>query len=208
MVRCVLCMVALVSSAIGQQPDGVTTPYSDIRIFLTDGWGNPVFPATIELRPVGRWQESHAKILYPKEWTAKLPAGTYFVYADAQGFRRYCEIAEIPPGHSFLHLSLALSEIEHVDPDPLPRLRGRVVKELLTETPFWVRLVGIYTGMVKVAEVDSSGRFEIRGIMPGRHILFVFNKGHLRHSQFVDVRRYKEPEVTIRVTDKRPKEQK
>jgi len=207
MVRCVLCIIALVSSAFAQQPDGVTKPVSDIRIFITDGWGNPVTPATIELRPVGRWQEWHAKISYPAERAAKLPPGAYFLYVDAQGFRRYCELVEIPSGHFFLHVSLALSEIEHVDPDPLPRLRGRVVKELLTETPTWVRLVGIYTGIVKVAEVDRSGRFEISGMMPGRHILFVFNGGQLRHTQFVDVRRYKESEVTIRLIDNRPKDQ-
>jgi len=178
------------------QSSGPQAVRADVSILLTDGWGNEITKAEVRFQPKGGWGSSYW-IQYPQERRASLTPGAYLILVDAEGFRRYGDTVDLPRGRTLLTLSLALGEITTPQPDLMPVFKGHLVKELLTESPVWVRLVGIYTGITKVAEVDETGRFEIAEMMPGRYMLFVFNGGKLRYSQSVDVRRYKEPEVTI-----------
>jgi len=74
-------------------------------------------------------------------------------------------------------LWVSLPEIEI---PPHLSVAGTVARELLSEEPVWVRLVGMYSDFNSAALVDQFGSFSFKAVRPGRHYLMLFANGKLR----------------------------
>ncbi|QOY91471.1 hypothetical protein [Paludibaculum fermentans] len=174
-------------AASGQGPISDSARMANIHVLVTDGWGNPVSEAMVQLKPMGGWG-SPRWIRYPKESRITIPPGAYVVSVDANGFRKYADIGDFSAGKSFVPLSLVVADIETPEPDRQPSLIGRVARALLTNPPFWIRIVGINSGDARNIEIDDTGTFAIPHLLPGRYMVFVMNAGVLKDSRIVEVR--------------------
>lgn len=181
-------LLALTSiAASGQSPAFDSAGMASIHVMVTDGWGNQVPEATVQFKSVGGWGNPRW-IRYPKEKRITIPPGSYVISVDANGFRKYADISTFSAGNSFVPLSLVLADIETPEPDRPPALIGRVAEVFLANQPFWLRVVGISSGIVRNVEVDRTGAFSIPDLLPGRYMVFVMNAGVLKESRVVEVR--------------------
>lgn len=179
-------LVLTLCGALGQRPVPDLARIVNVHILVTDGWGNQVPEAAVEFKPIGAWGNP-IWIRYPKENRVTIPPGSYVISVNARGFRKYTEMSVFSAGNNFVPLSLAVADVETPEPDQMPSLTGSVAKAFLEKRPCWIRLVGISSGVVRNVEIEATGTFSIREILPGRYIVLIMNGGILKDSRIVEV---------------------
>ncbi len=183
-------MLAAFSAAFSLFPSALSdliAQDTNVEFFVVDGWGNPVSgDIKITVSPVGG-QKPAAVVEYPSVRRTRLAKGDYSVLVDARGFQRTPQTITVGAEPLFAPLTLVLAPIEGHGA-PTTKVSGTLGgKYTGGAAPLWIRLVGLYTGANRVAEVDEHGAFAFEGIPPGRYMIFVFSQGNLKEQQLIDV---------------------
>jgi hypothetical protein len=92
-------------------------------------------------------------------------------------------------------MCLDISPIVEPENDQRPSLIGKVNRELVSEQPLWVRLVGLYfdfnaTETVEKESLTENGVFRFVGLRPARYLLMLYGMNGIKISREVDVRAF------------------
>lgn len=160
-----------------------------VRLLVIHKFGEEINSATVEFKPLGGTDLTR-RLFYPKETDIILKKATYIVDVSAYGMLPYSNVVEFSKSQNLLVIGLTLSPIS----TPLdgsigfPKLSGYVSKQFLHRTPYWIRIVDLYSGLTETIEISSDQTFEINNLPVGRYILFVMNGGTLVETRTIELR--------------------
>lgn len=166
--------------APGQVKNVEPTKVATISALVTDTFGALLPNAQIEIRRLDGDPKMPMQI--NGSIARGVPYGTYRISAELGGFTIGSRTVEVDQPVKWVTLALALGEIE----GPSTRdIRGRVEPPMETVRPVWVKIVGIYSHVVKEAPVNEKGHFLIEDVHRGAYLVMVLDPGHvLKVQQF------------------------
>jgi hypothetical protein len=175
-------LVALVPSPLLAWQQKTAT----VEFFVTDGWGNAIAGGlNISIRQAGGATPSHV-VDYWSSRQVRLPKGEYTVVTEAQGFIRKTQQLTVGVDDLFVPIALVLAPVEGRGV-PFVQVSGKLGERYREDSLIWVRVVGLYTGVDRVAKVKEDGTFVIKEVPPGRYVVSIFSKGVFRGEQSIDV---------------------
>lgn len=168
---------------------------STVSVLVTDTFGALLPGAQIEIRRLHEGKELPVQL--SGSAARSVSFGTYRISARVSGYAAASRTIEIDQPVKWTTLALALGEIE----GPSTRdIRGRIEPLVETARPIWVKLVGIYSHVVKEAPVNEKGRFLIEGFLPGEYLAIVLEPGRVLKVQPFGHKIRDDAELVIRLS--------
>jgi hypothetical protein len=145
-----------------------------VSVLVTDTFGALLPSAQIEGRRLYEGKELPVK--FSGTTARSLPFGTYQISAVVSGYTAASRRVDVDQPVKWITLALALGEIEGPSTRDLP---GRIEPFPETARPIWVKLLGIYSHVVKEVPVNEDGHFLIEGVLPGEYLALVLEPGRV-----------------------------
>jgi len=160
--------------------------FANVKIVVFDTFGNPIQRAAVKLSSVvpGEIFTATGRDVVFKQ----VPFGVYDLELRVGGFLTRKERIGINQPSVVFQIGL---QVGSTYSEPKPELAGSI-KSVKGSENLWVRLMAIYNSDFVEDAVDSSGKFELVGMAPGKYLLFIFQKDKLLATKPVDVLRGKQ----------------
>jgi hypothetical protein len=122
-----------------------------------------------------------------------IPYGLYRLCARTTGFETGC--AEVPVYQPEVWAVLPLRFGN--GPSLSGQVAGVVKNAPSAESPVWLRLMGVYWDMTVDAKADSSGRFQMSGIPPGKWVLVTIQSNRILDTRPLEIPMAKRLEIDL-----------
>ncbi len=167
-----------------------------VEFFVTDGWGN-VLAGQHKITILRAGEATPAYVLdYWSSRQVRLPGGEYTIVTEVEGFIRKTQQLTVGADDLFIPIALAVAPIEGKGV-PFVQVSGKLGERYREDSLIWVRIVGLYTGVNRVAKVKENGSFVIKEVPPGRYVISIFSQGILREERPIDVRPFLPAEIDL-----------
>ena len=167
---------------VAQQSD-----FANVKIVVFDTFGNPIQSAAVKLSsvvPGEIFTATGGEVAFQQ-----VPFGVYDLEVRVGGFLTRKERIGISQPSLVFRVGL---QVGSTYSEPKPEIIGSVKSAVKGNQNLWVRLMAIYSSDFVEDAVDSSGKFELVGMAPGKYLLFVFQKDKLLATKPIEVLRGKQ----------------